>query len=410
MIRTGSRLESDDQVGLARLVGTVMRTGGTQKHPAEELNEILEQKAAVVETSISVTSGNANFSALSEDLGTVFNLFAEVLRYPAFEPKQFALAKTQLRGEIARRNDEPGDIVSREFRKLIYGNNSPYARTIEYRTLENISRQDLVDFHQKYFRPDGIILGIVGDFDAAKMKSLIEKEFGNWQASTPKLPQTIPPASQKNLDGLFLVDQSQLTQSNILIGHLGGELNSPDYPALSVLNGVLNGFSGRLFNDIRSRQGLAYSVYGYWNPAYDYPGLFIAGGQTRSETTVPFVQSLLVEIEQIRTTPITEQELKDAKESILNSFVFNFEKPGQTLSRLMTYEYFGYPKDFIFQYQQGVKATTAQDIQRVAQEHINPKKIVTLVVGSSQGIQPPLKTLNATVQTVDIAIPQAKKS
>ncbi|AFY79320.1 putative Zn-dependent peptidase [Pleurocapsa sp. PCC 7327] len=410
LIRTGSRLEPLDKVGLAAIAGTVMRTGGTQQHPADKLDEILEQRAAVVETSIGIDSGTASFNTLSEDIDMVFDLFAEVIRYPAFAPDKIELAKTQRRGAIARRNDDPGAIANREFQKLIYGETSPYARIEEYTTIDRISREDIINFYQTYIRPDRTILGIVGDFDPAKMKAAIEKAFGDWQPPATKLDNAIPPASQKYQGGIFLVDRPQLTQSNIRIGHLGGDFRNPDYPALSVLNGVLNGFGGRLFNDLRSRQGLAYSVYGYWDPKYDYPGLFFAGGQTKSETTVPFVKSLLSEIEQVRTTPITEKELNYAKDSILNSFVFNFENPNQTLSRLMRYEYFGYPEDFIFQYQRAVKATTIQDVQRVAQKYLQPDRIVTLIVGNAQAIQPPLSNLGGEVKIVDISIPQPAQS
>ncbi len=125
IMRTGSRLEPPDKLGLASLTGTVMRTGGTQQHPSQELNELLEEKAAIVNVSIDNDSGNAGFNSLKEDLETVFKLFSEILRTPVFEPQQLELAKTQLRGAIARRNDSPSDIASREFRKLIYGDNSP---------------------------------------------------------------------------------------------------------------------------------------------------------------------------------------------------------------------------------------------------------------------------------------------
>jgi zinc protease len=408
LINTGSRLEPSEKVGLAEITGMVMRTGGTASHSPDQLNEILEQRAATVETSIGITSGNASFSSLSEDLPTVFSLFAEVLRHPAFTADQVDLAKTQLEGSIARRNDDPGDIADREFDKLIYGNDSPYGRTVEYATLAHIQRQDLIDFYQSYFYPNHLILGIVGDFDSQKMKSLIKKEFANWQpcdSATPTIPIVTPIENQKKAGGLFVVDQPQLTQSNILVGNLDGLLNNPDYPALSVTNGVMNGFGGRLFNELRSRQGLAYSVYGVWQPNFDYPGIFMAGGQTRSEATVPFIKSLQEEFSKLRTIPIRPDELTYAKESILNSFVFNFQKPGQTLSRLMRYEYFGYPKDFIFQYQKQVKSTTIADVQRVAQTYLHPEKMVTLVVGNNQEIKPPLSSLGKQLQMIDVTIP-----
>ena len=410
VVRTGDRLEPATQVGLADLTGTVMRSGGTQTHPADALNQQLEQKAASVEVGIGEASGGVSFNALSENLDEVFDLFAEVIQQPAFAAEKLALAKVQEQGQIARRNDDPDGIVSREFDKLLYGTTSPYARTVEYATLTRIERADLVSFYQQYFRPNQILLGIVGDFDSKAMRSRIETKFANWQPAPgeTRFDTTPPPvAAQANANAIFVVDQPQLTQSYIHVGHLGGQLNSPDYPALSVMNEVLSGFGGRLFNEIRSRQGLAYSVYASWRPQFDHPGTFIAGGQTRSDATVPFIRSMLSEIAKIRTQPISTAELQAAKDSVLNSFIFNFQTPNQTLSRLLRYEYFGYPKDFIFQYRQAVEKTAIGDIQRVANTYLKPANLVTLVVGNQAAIQPPLSSLGA-VKTIDITIPAPK--
>ena len=408
LFRTGARLEPAEQVGLGSLAGSLMRAGGTVQHSADELNQLLEQRAASVETGIGESSGSASFSALSEDLEMVFGLFAEVIREPVFAQNKLDLAKTQVRGGIARRNDDPNGIAGREFQKLIYGDASPYARTVEYATLDNISRQDLVSFYQRYFHPNNMILGIVGDFDSGAMRSLIQKQCGDWKPSRKLPPPQLPSVSQSKQGGIFVVNQPQLTQSYVQIGHLGGQLDSPDYAALDVLNGVLNGFGGRLFNSVRSRQGLAYSVYGSWSPQYDYPGIFIAGGQTRSVTTVPFIQAMRSQIERLKAEPVTPAELAFAKDSVFNSFVFNFEDPSQTLSRLMRYEYYGYPPDFIFRYQRAVEATTAADVQHVAQTYLKPENLVTLVVGNAAAIKPPLTQLAAEVTPIDITIPGAK--
>jgi zinc protease len=404
MIKTGSRLEGN-KTGLGEISGSLMRTGGTIKHSPDQLNEILEQRAAAVETEIDETAGSASFESLKEDLETVFGLFAEVLREPAFAQEKLDLIKTQVRGSIARRNDDPDDIASREFKKLIYGEDSPYARTVEYANLDQITREDVQKFYQEYFYPNNMILGIVGDFNSKEMRSLIAKKLGDWKPN-PKITKVqLPEVSSANLGGVFFVNQPQLTQSSILLGHLGGKFDSPDYAALSVMNGVLNGFGGRLFNEVRSRQGLAYSVYGVWSPRFDYPGMFIAGGQTRSDATVQFVKALETEIKRIQNQPITAQELNYAKESTLNSFVFNFQDPSQTLSRLMRYEYYGYPADFLFRYQKAVKATTTADVQRVAKKYLKPENIVTLVVGNETAIKPPLNQLAATVTPIDVTIP-----
>lgn len=412
LFRTGDRLEPGDKVGLAAITGTVLRTGGTQRRSPDDLNEQLEQRAAAVETGIDTATGQASFNVLTEDLEDVFGLFAEVLRQPTFIQDKFELAKQQIRGGIARRNDDPDAITGREFEKLIYGKTSPYARIVEYTTLDNITRDDVVDFYRRYFHPNNMLLGIVGDFDSAAMRQLIEEKFGDWKPDPKFQVPPLPPVSQSQTTGVFLVDQPHLTQSYIQMGHLGGQLNSPDYAALSVMNEVLNGFGGRLFNEVRSRQGLAYSVYGVWSPRFDYPGVFIAGGQTRSDATVPFIRSVFSEIEKIRAKPISSTELAYAKDSVLNSFVFNFRDPSQVLSRLLRYAYYGYPEDFIFRYQKAVENTTIAQVQQVAQTYLQPNQIVTLVVGNAAAIDPPLTALgdNVTVTSIDVTIPPPSRS
>lgn len=405
LIKTGNRLEPADKVGLASIVGAVVRTGGTRTHPADALNQQLEQLAASVEVSMGEAAGNASFSALSEDLPQVFSLFSEVLREPAFPQDQIELSKTQIRGSIQRRNDDPDDIGSREFQRLIYGKQSPYARIEEYESINSISSEDINAFYQRYFRPNRIILGIVGDFDSKSMLQLIQQEFEDWQPTEPESVDILPKVQQVVESGTYLVDKPELTQSTIQIGHIGGQLNEPDVFALYVMNEILNSFGGRLFNEVRSRLGLAYSVYGVWSPQYDYPGVFVSGGQTRSEATVPFIKAVKAELEKMRQTEVTQAELDQAKDAILNSFVFNFEKPGQILSRLMRYKYFDYPEDFLFKYQREVKATTTRDVLEAARRNLNPEKLVTLVVGSQEMIQPNLKSLDPGTQLVDVTIP-----
>lgn len=406
LVRVGSRWEPLAQTGLAAVTGEALREGGTTQHPAAVLDRLLEERGASIESSIGTTSGAVSFNALSENFAAVLGWFGEVIQSPAFEPAKLDLIKTQIRGNIARRNDDPGSIASREFSKLIYGSTSPYARTVEYETLGKISREDAIAFYERYVRPENMILGVVGDFDRAKARQAIEAVFGSWSgAAKPREPlPPLPEVAQSTVGGLFAIDRPQLTQSTILLGHLGGRVDSADYPALTVTNDVLNGFGGRLFNELRSRQGLAYSVYGVWDAEYDYPGTFIAGGQTRTEATVPLIQGLFSEIDRLRREPIEPRELTFAKESALNSFIFNFADPGQVLSRLMTYEYYGYPADFLFRYQQGVKETTIEQVQRVARTYLDPAKAVVVVVGNQSAMKPPLTEI-APVRAIDVTIP-----
>ncbi|MEM6519006.1 MAG: pitrilysin family protein [Cyanobacteria bacterium P01_D01_bin.71] len=405
--RTGERLVPAAQTGLGEIMGDAMRLGGTITYPADALNLALEQRAASVETAVDVDSGSASFNTLTEDLTEVFTLFADVVRRPAFAPDRLDFLKNQYRGAIQRRNDNPDDIASREFRKLVYGDRSPYARTYEYATLDNISRSDIQAFYEASVRPDQTILAIAGDFDPEQIKALIAELFGDWQAVSSATALPSAPIAEQAQAGVFLVDQPQLSQSYVQVGHIGGQRNEPDYVELAVMNEVLNGFGGRLFNEVRSRQGLAYVVYAFWAARYDYDGIFIGGGQTRSDATVPFIESVKKEIADIRQAPISDEELARAQDSVLNSFVFNFQSPEQTLSRLVRYEYYGYPEDFVFQFREKVANTTVEAIQAAAQQHLKPEDLVILVVGNAAEIDPPLTVLtpDQTVTQLDITIP-----
>ncbi len=400
LIPAAQRLEPEDKVGLGELTGTVLRSGGTEDHPVDELNQLLEQRAASVESRISTTFGRVNFQALAPDLEEVFSLYAEVIQQPTFAPDRIALAKEQKLGEIARRGDDPQRIAFLQFPQLLYGEDNPYARLVNAETLEAITRQDLIEFHQTYFQPEGMLLGIVGDIDPEQVKELIEQEFGDWQPEgtvTREVPEELAEITPAHTEGLFLIDQPQLTQSSVQIGHLGGLLNDPDYPALQVMEAALNGFGGRLFQEIRSRQGLAYSVYAVWAPAYDFPGTLVAGGQTRSETTAEFITSIQEELQRIQAEPLSDQELAYAKDSVLNSFVFNFQDPSQTLSRLLRYEFYGYPEDFVFQFRTGIEETDSEAVLAAAQEHLKLDQLVTLVVGNAEEIEESLEELGEEV-------------
>ena len=179
-IRTGSRLEPADKVGLAALTGTVMRSGGTTTWTGDDLDDYLERKAASIETGIGVTAGSASMTCLIEDFAEIFAVFGDVLRNPRFDQEKLALAKRKVMAGIARQNDNPGGILSREFAKLIYGNDSPYARVETYSTVNNISRQDLIDWHETYVVPNRIILGLVGDFQTEKALDLVKRTFESW--------------------------------------------------------------------------------------------------------------------------------------------------------------------------------------------------------------------------------------
>ncbi|MEM9663645.1 MAG: pitrilysin family protein [Bacteroidota bacterium] len=404
-VGVGSVYESPDQAGLAGITGSAMRTGGTTSVSGDELNARLESIGAAIETSIGETAGSAFMSTLTEHVDTVLPLFVDVLVNPAFPEDKVELAKNQQKSGIARRNDDAQQIAFREFDALIYGEESPYARTPEYFTVDAISRDDVVAFHEAFFHPNNVILGVWGDFDTEAMAATLRAAFADWPANPSFAAPAMPEVNTESDYGVYYAPKMDVNQSTVLLGHPGEvRLDDPDYHALTVMNEVLSGFSGRLFQNVRKDQGLAYAVFGGYTANYNRPGLFYSGVITKSESTVEAAQSVQTEIEKLRAAPPTEDELSLAKDSYLNSFVFNFDTRSEIVGRMMTYEYYGYPTDFLEQRKNGVEAVTAADVQRVAAQYLRTDDLKILAVGNGDEFGEPMATLG-DVTTLDISIP-----
>ena len=404
-IGAGSVFDPADHVGLASVTASTMRTGGAGGRSADEVNLALENVGATVE----VFAGDEQTTAVASSLSDVFvsdvlPVFADVLMAPAFDPEQVELAKTQERTAISSRNDDPQGTATREMFQLLYGEDSPYARNTEYATIDAIDTDDVEAFHARYVHPNATRMAISGDFDAAEMAGALRAAFAGWERG-PEPPAPPTPTFESG-PGLYVIPKGDVNQSTILIAHPGElRLDSPDYPAVRVMNEVLGGgFASRLFQTVRTDLGLAYAVFGTYGADYVQPGVFYSGTFTKSESTVQAVQAMRDVIASMQTTPPTPSELSLAKESYLNSFVFNFDSDEEVLRRLLTYETYGYPADFLQTLKDRIEAVTAADVQRVAQQYLRPEDAKTLVLGRVEDFDQPLTSLGTPVE-IDITIP-----
>jgi zinc protease len=405
MVRTGSDWEPQDKVGLARIAGSVMRTGGTASMTGDQLDEFLEKRAAEMDSGIGGNSGYAGMNCLKADFDPVFKVFVEMLRHPAFAEDKLDLAKIQAASSIARRNDNVGAITGREISRLVYGPASPLVSLEEYATIGAITRDDLAAWHDRYYHPNDMLLGITGDFDPKAMRRTLEGAFASW----PKGPafSEAPVAYRKTANpGVYFIEKADVTQANIAMAHLGIEQTNPDYFAAQVMNEILGGgFSGRLMNEIRTKKGLAYGVGGGLGAAFGHPGLLRFGMQTKSASVFDAIAALESEVGGIVTNPPTDGEMKHAKESILNSFVFNYDSRAGILSQQMTYAYYGLPADYLDRYRANIEKVTKDDVVRVAKTHVHEGDLTVLVVGRASDFGKPLDTLGK-VTTLDITIPK----
>ncbi|MGB8832997.1 MAG: pitrilysin family protein, partial [Candidatus Sulfotelmatobacter sp.] len=401
-IRGGSSNEPAATVGLVDLFGEVWRTGGTKNQTGDQLDDFLEVRAAKVETDGGPDSTSISLSCLKADFDDVFSVFDDLLRTPEFRADKLDIAQKQADDSISRRNDQIGGIASRESAKLAYGSDNPYAREPEYSTVAAITRQDLIDWHKAHVHPNNIILGVSGDFDPAAMEAKLRAAFDSWPKG-PELPKDeIKYQSAK--PGYYLIPKDDVNQSSIHMVALGTTRNNPDYYAISVFNEAFGGgFSSRLFNDIRTRRGLAYSVGGGIGSNFGHPGIIQFVAATKSQSTIETVQALSEDISDLATKPITDAEIKQAKDAILNAFIFRLDSPDKVLSERITYQFYGYPADWLDKYPAEIQKVTAADVNRVAAKYLHRDQLAVLVVGNTKEFDKPLASLGS-VKDVDIAI------
>jgi len=402
-IRGGARSEPANKVGLAAIHSEVWRTGGTKAQTGDQLDDYLEIRAAKVESGSSADSTTLAWSSLKSDFYDVFKVFTELLREPEFREEKIDLAQKEAFDAISRRNDEIGDIAVRESTKLAYGAQNPYARIPEYATVAAVTRQDLIEWHHTYVHPNNIILGVSGDFDSAQMEAKLRQAFATWpKGAAFKQPEIeFHPAKP----GYYLIPKEDVNQSSVRMVALGTTRRNPDYYAIEVFNEAFGGgFSSRLFRNLRTAQGLAYSVGGGIGTAFDHPGILRLSIGTKSQSTVQSIQAMYQQVDDLAKQPITQAEIQHAKDSILNSFVFNFDTPEKVLRERMAYEFYGYPPDFLEKYRAGIEKVQTADVARIAPKYLHKDQLAVLVVGNTSEFDKPLTSLGP-VNKVDITIP-----
>lgn len=402
-IRGGSRSEPAAKIGMVDLYGEVWRTGGTKTQTGDQLDDYLEVRAAKVETNSNADSTSISFSCLKGDFADVFKIFDELLRSPEFRDDKLDLAQKEYFDNISRRNDDISEIAERESAKLTYGPQNPYARVAEYKTVAAVTRQDLLAWHHTYLQPNNIILGIVGDFDSAEMEARLRQAYGTWPKGPAAKEEKIE--FQPAKPGYYLVEKEDVNQSSINMVALGIRRDNPDYYAVRVFNEAFGGgFSSRLMQSIRTAKGLAYAVGGGIGSAFDHPGTLRLSMGTKSATTIESIVALDEQIDDVTRHPISEAEIKRAKDSILNGFVFNLDSPDKILRERMAYEFYGYPADYLDRFRSGVEKVTPADVARAVSKYLHKDQLAVLVVGHTSEFDKPLSSLGS-VTNIDIAIP-----
>ena len=392
LIRVGDFLDPADKTGVSEITGIMVRQGGTAQRSAEAFDERVEYLAANIATSGNSTQSSAFLNCITPVLDESLGLFFEMLRAPGFEQGRLDVEKADLLETLKQRNDDAGRILSRQWDWLLYGEQSYVARQGTAAELASVQRQDLVDFHRKYWRPENMIIAISGDVGTEAILAQLESYLKDWPGTGQEVAWPPPVPTHQPKPGLYHVEKD-IPQGKVYIGHLTKQWNQwpdEDEASLLVMNHILGGggFTSRITKRVRSDEGLAYSAgsqFG-WDPLW--PADFRISFQSKNPTVALAAKLSLEEVAKIRNEKVTEEELKVTKNSLIDSFPLRFESPQQVVSTYANDAYLGRDHSYWLGWRDRVAAVTADNVQRVSREYLKPEDLVFLVVGKWQEIAP----------------------
>jgi zinc protease len=382
-IKAGSLIEPEEKAGLANLTA-ILLTSGTKTRTEAEINEEIEYVGASLNGSGGDDYITVNLSVLKKDIHLGFDLLSDVLVNPSFPEDELDKKRERVKGRLKAQEEDPGFVASKEFKKSVFGSH-PYGRLVagSAETLDKITRSDLVEFHKTFYTPNNAIMSVVGDVTVNEVKNLLERYFSKWKSREIKEPSTLGPETEKKKE-MIIIDKD-LTQANIVLGHVGIRRDEPDYYAVSVMNYILGGggFASRLMQNIREEKGLVYDIHSFFS-ADKYSGSFQIGLQTKNESANTAIEEILDEIIMITEQPVSDEELSDAQAFLTGSFPMRIETSSRIAKFLVAVEYYELGIDYIDKYPEYINSVTKDDVLRVAKEYLDPKNIVFVVVANQK--------------------------
>jgi len=382
-VLAGARYDPESKAGLAIMVSRLLDEG-TKNRTSFEIADAIESVGGAIDTDGSFERIIAMAGVLNKDVDLGLELLSDLLIRPIFPQEYVDKEKERTLAEIVSAQDRPQVVAGWAFNELVYQNHPLHRPSHGYpSTVERLTREDLLDFHRRYFVPNNIILSVVGDFQVPELLPKIEKAFGDWEAKAVTSPIYPEPTRQNTKRVKFITMPAQ--QLNIYLGHLGVSRTNTDYYALQVLDTILGGgagFTARIPQRLRDELGLAYTTFASITMTAGLdPGRFVAFIGTSPENMKLAIDELLNEIRRIIEEPVTAQELQDAKDYLTGSFVFAFESSPQIARFLVHAQVYGLGFDYIEKYPEYVRAVTVNDVSRVARKYLDSENYTLVVVG-----------------------------
>lgn len=380
-LRVGSAHEAPQQAGLAAFVANML-TRGSERYDYDAFNAAVENVGASLTASADIHSTDFSLTSLSEDFERLLALLADLMRRPTFPEEHIERLRRMKLVRIQEREQDTASVAARRFNETLFGRNHPYGRMTEgyLETVAALKRQDMVDFHRRYFSPQGAVLAIAGDVEAQRAVDVIGKLFGDWEA--PLVPPS--PIERVRIDGGRRLHASLpgKVQSDIVIGAYGVRRRDPDFYAVRVANSILGqfGMMGRLGERVREQQGLAYYCYSTFIAEQEDGVWFAAAGVNPADVEAA-VESILDEFRRLCTEPVSPEELSDSQAYLTGVAPLTLETNEGVASTLLSMAWHDLGLDYLQRYPSLIYGVSAEDVQRVATEHLQPERCVVSIAG-----------------------------
>jgi len=382
IVKSGTMYDPPGKEGVSEMTASVMRTGGTLKMTPQALDESLDYYAATIEPGTGLEQTQWSVFALKKDFEKVLGIFSQLLQEPLFDENRLKLGKDLKSEEIRRLPDDPQSWAFKEFNRLLYEGN-PRGRLPTLTTIKNIQKTDLVECHRRHYAPDNMIMALSGDISREDAEVLVRNSFGNWQAKC-RIEQVAAPFKPFHRGSYYLVKDTP--QTVIVTGQPGPKKGSDAYYAFNLIDFVLGsgGFRSRIFQDVRTNRGLAYSTGSFYRGRYDY-GVFGAYAMTKSSSAPITLQLIRDIIGKAKRDGLTPEEIDGAKKALLNSFIFQFDSLHHIVTQQALLAFDHLPDDFLNRYRQRISSLTPAEIRNTAANVLTPEDSITLILGSESG-------------------------
>ncbi len=395
VVNAGARLESTGLAGVATVTARALAEG-TLNLGATALAEEFERLGGTLESEASWDASQAATTIMSGRFEPTFRLLSEVIREPAFSPREVERIRQERLSELMELESEPRGLAEERFNGMLFKKSSRFhlpeggaADTVKSLTVDHCR-----EWHRTRFLPSATTAIVCGDIDPEKVVAVIGSTLGSWEDSA--VPEVTPDDSPACLEpGVRVIHRADAPQTELRVGHVGLPRSHPDYFAAVLMNAILGGvFNSRINLSLRERHGFTYGASSYFDWRRD-AGAFTVSTAVATGVTAPAVNEIVTELLRMREAPPSQDELSLCASFLEGVFPIRFETTGAIASALASHHVLGLPADYFETYRSRIRAITVDDVWRVARDHLHTDRLQILAVGDSDVIAPALRALDA---------------